>query len=89
VAKERHKNGAGAIVDPLTGEFKKIFPAKALRIYAADILGDYREEVIILDADGQVKVFWNDVPNSHPAKPRYWMQQQYKRQKQNWNYYSP
>ena len=89
VGKERHKNGAGAIVNPMTGEFKKIFPAKAVRIYAADILGDYREEVIILDEDGCVKIFWNDEPNNEPAKPRYWTQQHYRRQKQNWNYYSP
>jgi len=89
VGKERHTNGAGAIVDPITGEFKKIFPAKAVRIYAADILGDYREEVIIVDENGYVKVFWNAEANKNPPKPRYWKQQHYRRQKQNWNYYSP
>lgn len=89
VGKERHKNGAGAIVDPITGEFRKILQVKAVRIYAADILGDYREEVIIVDEDGYVKVFWNDEANKNPKKPRYWTQQHYRRQKQNWNYYSP
>ena len=89
VGKERHTNGAGAIVDPITGEFKKIFPAKAVRIYAADILGDYREEVIIVDESGYVKVFWNDEANKNPPKPRYWTEQHYRRQKQNWSYYSP
>ncbi len=89
LGKERHKNGAGAIVDPMTGRFVKIFPAKALRIYAADITGDYREEVIIIDEDGHVKCFWNEEANDNPPKPRYWPQQHYRRQKQNWNYYSP
>jgi len=89
VGKERHKNGAAAIVDPITGEFREILRAKAVRAYAADILGDYREEVIIVDEAGLVRVFWNDEDNANPAKPRYWAQQHYRRQKQNWNYYSP
>ncbi len=89
VAKERHINGAGAIINPITGEFKEIFPGKAVRIYAADIQGDYREEVIMIDEVGSVKVFWNRNVNNNPAKPRYWRQQHYRRQKQNWNYYSP
>lgn len=88
VAKERHKNGRGAIINPLTGGFRKIFEGKAMRIYAADIRGDYREEVITVDESGKVKVWWNHDSNSN-TKPRYWEQQHYKRQKQNWNYYSP
>ena len=82
-------NGAGAIVDPITGEFKKIFPAKAVRIYAVDIIGDYREEVVLLDESGKIKIFWNEEPKLKPKKERYWGQQHYRRQKQNWNYYSP
>ena len=89
VAKERHKNGAGAIINPMTGKFEKIFAGKAVRIYAADIRGDYREEVITVDETGYVKVFWNSNTNANPAKPRYWRQQLYRRQKQNWDYYSP
>lgn len=89
VGKERHKNGAGAIVNPMTGDFKEIFPGKATSIYAADIQGDYREEVITIDEDGYVKVFWNEAPNNNAPRPKYWMQQPYRRQKQNWNYYSP
>ena len=82
-------NGAGAIVNPITGEFKEVFPARAVRIYAADVLGDYREEVIIVDERGYVRVLWNAQPNANPPKARYWTQQHYRRQKQNWNYYSP
>ncbi len=89
VGKERHTNGAGAIVDPITGEFREIFPGHALRVYVADIRGDYREEVIIVDESGYVKIFWNSQTNNDPHKPRYWTQQHYRRQKQNWNYYSP
>jgi len=72
VGKERHKVGAGAIINPITGEFRKIFRAKAARIYAADVLGDYREEVIILDEGGFLKIFWNDQSNTNPPRPRYW-----------------
>ena len=89
VGKERHRNGAGAIVDPITGKFKNTFRARAARIYAADVLGDYREEVIVLDEEGSVKVFWNDEANGNRPKARYWTQPHYRRQKQNWNYYSP
>ncbi len=89
VGKERHKSGAGAIVDPITGDFKLIFREKAVRIYAADVLGDYREEVILLDTDGRVMIFFNSDPNKNPKKPSYWTLSHYKRQKQNWNYYSP
>lgn len=88
VAKERHTVGAGAILDPMTGGFRRIFRVKALRIYAADVLGDFREEVVVLDQDGSLKVFTCRAP-APQRKPRYWELQHYRRQKQNWNYYSP
>jgi hypothetical protein len=53
------------------------------------VLADSREEVILLDEDGSVKIFWNTNTLQAPGKPSYWTQQQYRRQKQNWNYYSP
>ncbi len=89
VAKERHKNGAGAIVDAMTGEFRQVFEVKATRIYAADVRGDSREEVIVVDESGEVRVFWDARPNPGPGRPSPWTQQHYRRQKQNWNYYSP
>jgi hypothetical protein len=89
VGKERHMNGTGAIVDPITGDFRIIFRVNAVRIYAAEVIGDYREEVIIVDGDGHVRIFFNPDANKNPEKPRYWAQQHYRRQKQNWNYYSP
>ena len=79
---------AAAIVDPLSGEFKQVFNGEAVRVYAVDISGDYREEVITVDLAGEIRVFWNDEINDN-IKERYWEQQHYRRQKQNWNYYSP
>jgi len=89
VAKERHQSGAGAIVAPLTGEFTCIFPGKAVLIYAADLIGDSREEVITIDEAGVLRVFRNSSAGPEPARPSPWEQQHYRRQKQNWNYYSP
>jgi hypothetical protein len=81
--------GAVAVLNPITGEFKKVFQAEAIRAYAADILGDYREEIIVVEfSTSKVKIFWNDQPNTN-SKPRYWEKNEYRRQKQNWNYYSP
>ncbi|MFH2068399.1 MAG: FG-GAP-like repeat-containing protein [Candidatus Omnitrophota bacterium] len=89
IGMERHKHGTGAIVDALTGEFKTIFSGKAVRIYAADVLGDYREEVLVLGEEGIIKVFWNNARPGLKSPDRYWTLQHYRRQKQNWNYYSP
>ncbi|MCL5269100.1 MAG: hypothetical protein M1457_00755 [bacterium] len=88
-AKERHRSGAAAIVDALTGEFRVILPARALRVYAADLEGDAREEVAVIDEAGTIKIFINAAPNPHPPKPSPWTRQPYRRQKQNWDYYSP
>ena len=89
VGKERHRAGAGAIFDAISGDFLVVFPAKALRIYAADIEGDSREEVIVLDESGEMKIFRNTVENRNEPKPSPWTRNLYRRQKQNWNYYSP
>jgi len=87
--KERHKNGAGAVVRPITGEFVVVLPARAVRIYVADVEGDSREEVVLIDEDGTVKIFANPAPNPNPPRPSRWEDSAYRRQKQNWNYYSP
>jgi len=88
-AKERHKSGAGAVVDPLTGAFRVVFPGKAVRLYVVDLEGDSREEVVTVDESGTVRVFSDAEPSRGPARPSPWDQQHYRRQKQNWNYYSP
>ncbi|MFC1692170.1 hypothetical protein ACFL1R_01540 [Candidatus Latescibacterota bacterium] len=89
VAKERHTQGAGAIIDPVSGLFRVIFLGKSVRIYAADVTGDFREEVVIIDMEGIVKVYKNKDTLRYPEKPSYWTKQHYCRQKQNWDYYSP
>lgn len=88
VMKERHVDEKGAIVEPLTGEFLELCDGQAVRIYAADVSGDFREEVIMVDLAGEIRVFWNEAP-AGSAKESYWSRQHYRRQKQNWNYYSP
>ena len=88
-AKERHAEGAGAIINPMTCEFLEVFEGQAARLYVVDLGGDSREEVVILDQRGFIRVIRNGAPNLNPAKPSPWTRQHYRRQKQNWNYYSP
>ena len=88
-AKERHTEGACAVVDPLSGRFIVVIPAHAARLYVADVQGDAREELVIIDADNSVSIYWNEKASRRPEKPTPWMIQHYRRQKQNWNYYSP
>jgi hypothetical protein len=74
-------------------------PQRVHRMYVADVAGDYREEVIVVDSNhdcgasvcnGMIRIYWNSKPNPHPdAQPRKWEQQYYRRVKQNWDYYSP
>jgi hypothetical protein len=92
--KERHLDRKAAIVDPMNGTFVRVFDVLAARTYVADIAGDYREEVVVVESvaggNGRVLVFWNDAANPTPsARERRWTEQHYRRIKQNWNYYSP
>ena len=59
-------DGHAAIVDALTGEFQRVFPTKAIRVYAADVSGDYREEAIILESPGNAPRF-PDGSGPYPA----------------------
>jgi hypothetical protein len=96
VAKARHVNGNIGVFDAVSGaaiwytprDFSQTF---ASIIYAADISGDSREEVIICDTlgSGSIKVYWNAATNPNPPKLRKWDFPLYRRLKQNWNYYSP
>ena len=88
VAKERHEAGDVGIFDALTGQMIAQYPAKTERLYVADVLGDWREEIIILEQDA-LKVIENTAANPNPDRPRLWEQSQYRRQKMTWNYYSP
>ncbi|NEP40238.1 MAG: hypothetical protein F6K35_13775, partial [Okeania sp. SIO2H7] len=87
-AKERHESGDVAIFDPLTGEFVYRFKEKADRLYVADVSGDWREELIVLNGN-QLHIYSNPEPNPNPNRPRLWSQNHYRRSKMTWNYYSP
>jgi hypothetical protein len=91
--KERHLDGKAAIVDPVDGKFLKVFDVRAARTYSADIAGDFREEVVIVEpgdsGTSQLKIFWNEKDAEHSGAPSPWSHSLYRRLKQNWNYYSP
>lgn len=88
VAKERHKSGDVGIFNPITGEFIERFPQKTDRLYVADVSGDWREELIILNGN-QLYIYQNPEPNPNPNRASLWTQQHYRRSKMTWNYYSP
>jgi hypothetical protein len=88
VAKERHKSGDVGLFDPIQGEFLKRIPERTDRLYVADVSGDWREEIIVLNQD-ELHVYHNEAPNPNPERARLWSQQFYRRSKMTWNYYSP
>ena len=94
-AKARHNNGNVGVFDAVTGQavWSTVGTSpevQASSLYVADVAGDYREEIIIYDeADGRIKIYWNEEANLNPSKPDKWKDPLYRRLKQNWNYYSP
>lgn len=88
VAKERHKQGDVAIFDPISGEFLHRFKEKADRLYVADVIGDWREEVIVVNGN-EIRIYRNDEENPNPDRRNLWLQNHYRRSKMTWNYYSP
>jgi hypothetical protein len=87
-AKERHVSGDVAIFDPITGRFLQRFRERADRLYVADVSGDWREEIIVLNGK-ELRIYENADTNPNPDWPRLWNQNQYRRSKMTWNYYSP
>ncbi len=87
-AKERHRSGDICIFDPITGRFIKRWKEHADRIYIADVSGDWREEIIVLNGS-ELHIYHNDAPNPNPPRPRQWTKNHYRRSKMTWNYYSP
>lgn len=87
-AKERHEAGDVAIFDPMSGQFTHRFQEKADRLYVADVSGDWREELIVLNGN-ELHIYSNPDPNPHPNHPRLWNQDHYRRSKMTWNYYNP
>lgn len=87
-AMERHRIGDVAIFDPISGEFLLHLPQRADRLYVADVLGDWREEIIVWNQD-HLHIYQNTAPNPNPDRARLWEQPHYRRNKMTWNYYSP
>ncbi len=89
LAKERHRAGDVAVIDAVTGRFVRVFPGRATRVYAADVAGDAREEIITLDAEGTIKIWRNETAALDPSRPRHWERQVYRRSKQSRSYRTP
>ncbi|MBC8874860.1 MAG: VCBS repeat-containing protein [Planctomycetes bacterium] len=87
-AKERHTSGDVCVFEPLTGRFVEHIKQQADRLYVADVLGDWREEIIVL-AGNELSIYQNPAPNPRPEQPRLWTNRNYRRLKQCHNYYSP
>ncbi|OHB86670.1 MAG: hypothetical protein A2V98_10960 [Planctomycetes bacterium RBG_16_64_12] len=87
-AKERHTSGDVCLFEPLTGRFVERFEHRADRLYVADIVGDWREEIIVLEGS-RLFVHRNPAPNPRPNEKRLWENRNYRRLKQCHNYYSP
>ena len=87
-ATERHMSGDVCIFEPLTGKFVAHFKEKADRLYVADVTGDWREEIIVLNGS-ELHIYANSDPNPQPNRKRLWTNRNYRRLKQCYNYYSP
>jgi len=87
-AKERHESGDVCLFEPLTGRFVEVFAEHADRLYVADVTGDWREEIIVLNRN-RLHIYQNRQKNPRPDEPRKWKDRNYRRLKQCHNYYSP
>jgi hypothetical protein len=87
-AKERHTAGDVAIFDPLTGRFLLRIPEAAQRLYVADVLGDWREELIVV-SETRIRIYSNTRPNPDPGRTSLWDDDHYRQSKIVWNYYNP
>jgi hypothetical protein len=88
VAKERHQSGPIAIFDPITGKFLRVFEEEADHLFVADVSGDWREEILVLNGS-ELRIYENTDPNPNPDRESLWSQAHYRRSKMTWNYYSP
>ena len=87
-AKERHRDGDLALFDPLSGRFIERFQEQAERLYVADVAGDWREELIVLNGNA-LHIYENPQPSANGDRPRLWTESDYRRNKMTWNYYNP
>ena len=87
-AKERHTDGDVCVFNPVTGAFVERFQEKAARLYVADVAGDWREEIVVLNGN-ELHIYHNPAPNPNRDHPRLWAQPHYRKSKLTYNYYSP
>jgi len=87
-AKERHTEGDVCLFEPLSGKFVARFEHQADRLYVADVHGDWREEILVLEGN-KLYVHRSAAPNPRPNAKRLWEDRNYRRLKQCHNYYSP
>jgi len=87
-AKARHTDGDVCIFDPISGQFLLHISETAARLYVADVLGDWREELVVWNGS-ELHIYNNPAPNPRPNQPRLWQDRNYRRAKTTWNYYSP
>ena len=87
-AKERHRSGDVGIFDPMTGQFLVRFDDQADRLYVADVVNDWREEIIILN-DDELRIYQNAATAPDTGRMELWTKDHYRRSKMTWNYYSP
>ncbi len=87
-AKERHTEGHVCVFGPVDGAFRENLPEKAGRLFVADVSGDWREELVVLNGN-TLHIYHNPAPSPNPDRPRLWTQPHYLRSKMTWNYYSP
>jgi hypothetical protein len=89
VFKERAVDGDVGILglerDPPAFGFR--LQRQALLVYAADVVGDHREEIIVLERERILVEYHDNAPK--PLRQRLWSDPVYARRKQNWNYYRP
>lgn len=85
---ERHTDGKIAIVDPLTGAFEEVFNVKAGKTYAADISGDWREEIIYTQLNDTGGILRNTAANPNPNASSLWTYDHYAKTRSTHNYYS-
>ena len=58
-AKLRHESGDVGLFEPLTGQLSLSSPEKSDRLYVADVSGDWREEIVVLNGS-ELHVYSND-----------------------------
>ena len=85
--KERAVDGDAGVLnlEPAPPAFGFRLQRHAMLVYVADVAGDHREEIIVLERDRILVEYHDGEPR--PLRPRLWLDPVYARRKQNWNYY--